>query len=431
MVSTGKKIQPARTRFYAAFILTFVFRDPGRGKAGSYIVAIGPFESGGTATYPGHVFYFAPHGKPSQPVCYFHVVKGTSVYYYDPFSKGGSDDTARCVTADAPQSLESLNDDQKSQYEAHVVNMKFGEAYKEFTGGSEWLAMYPKSPPSHHIWGTDYFGQEHTVKTRETHFKQLPPSQELKALTSESMRRNDPMAIPFKEYRTNETFMDVTLKVVSCEPRIFEIPHLISDIEAEHLLDLSMGKGLHRSTTGDLRRGSKHSDVSSTRTSTNAWISRYSSPIVDAIYRRVADVLLIDEALLRFRMADEKPETPTKQSLSEDLQLVHYDVGEEYTTHHDFGYPDTRHPESPSRSINILLYLNDDDLEGGETSFPRWRNAHTDGGIDVKPEKGKAALFYMVGPDGNRDDLTQHAALPVIKGEKYMANLWIWDPIKP
>lgn len=144
--------------------------------------------------------------------------------------------------------------------------------------------------------------------------------------------------------------------------------------------------------------------------------------------------------------------------------MVHYEVGQEYTAHHDFGYSQMSDPYEPSRSINVLLYLNDVE-EGGETSFPRWMNAETMGSLDVKPEKGKvsqtarvvvgvtmiryttsltslvsfsanalsivqAVLFYMLLPDGNSDDLTQHAALPVIKGEKWMSNLWIWDPFK-
>ena len=69
-------------------------------------------------------------------------------------------------------------------------------------------------------------------------------------------------------------------------------------------------------------------------------------------------------------------------------------------------------------------------MKGGETSFPRWRNAQTDKGMDMKPEKGKAMIFYMVNPDGNLDDLTQHAALPVKGGEKWFSNLWIWDPLR-
>jgi prolyl 4-hydroxylase len=109
--------------------------------------------------------------------------------------------------------------------------------------------------------------------------------------------------------------------------------------------------------------------------------------------------------------------------INEDLQIVHYNVGEQYTAHHDFGYPKNIHDKS-TRSINLCMYLNDVPA-GGETSFPRWRNGETVNALNVKPEKGKAVIFYMIKPDGNLDDLTQHAALPVIEGEKYFANLWI------
>ena len=32
---------------------------------------------------------------------------------------------------------------------------------------------------------------------------------------------------------------------------------------------------------------------------------------------------------------------------------------------------------------------------------------------------------------GNGDAEALHAALPVIKGEKYLANVWVWDPARP
>ena len=81
------------------------------------------------------------------------------------------------------------------------------------------------------------------------------------------------------------------------------------------------------------------------------------------------------------------------------------------TAHHDFGYS-----ERSSRSINLCIYLNEG-MKGGETSFPRWRNGHTTKAMNMVPQKGKAMIFYMVNPDGNLDDLTQHAALPVTDGE--------------
>ena len=188
------------------------------------------------------------------------------------------------------------------------------------------------------------------------------------------------------------------------------------------MLDLAHNQQLLRSTTGN----GKDSSMSSVRTSRTTWIARHSSPIVNAIIRRAADVLKIDEALMRHRTPEEYQDLPNNRPINEDFQLVHYDKTQEYTAHHDFSYPDTR-PNTPARSINLCIYLNTVE-EGGQTSFPRWRNAETSDGIKATPVKGKAMIFYMKNPDGNLDDLSQHAALPVIEGEKWFANLWTHDP---
>lgn len=194
------------------------------------------------------------------------------------------------------------------------------------------------------------------------------------------------------------------------------------------ILDLALKRNLKRSTTG---MWGDHASVSNVRTSRTTWLPRINSPIMDAILRRGADVLQIDEALFRRHSANERPPSYSdKQNdnpINEDLQIVHYEQGQQYTAHHDFGYPDTR-PNAPSRSINLCLYLNDEGLVGGETKFPRARTAESDDGIAATPVKGKAMIFYMKTPDGNLDDLSQHAAMPVIEGEKWFANLWTWDP---
>lgn len=31
--------------------------------------------------------------------------------------------------------------------------------------------------------------------------------------------------------------------------------------------------------------------------------------------------------------------------------------------------------------------------------------------------------------DGNMDEKSIHAALPVLKGEKWIATIWFWEPI--
>jgi prolyl 4-hydroxylase len=183
---------------------------------------------------------------------------------------------------------------------------------------------------------------------------------------------------------------------------------------------------LSLSTTSGSDGSDRRSD-SKTRTSKNSWVGRRRSPIVDSVYRRAADLMMIDEALLRHREKNERPDIDHLGTNAEDLQLVHYDVSEQYTAHHDFSYPFTYKKGQPARFVTLLLYLNEG-MKGGETSFPRWMNAETTGKLSVVPEVGKAVLFYSILPDGNMDDLSQHAAEPVYDGEKWLINLWTWDP---
>ena len=81
-----------------------------------------------------------------------------------------------------------------------------------------------------------------------------------------------------------------------------------------------------------------------------------------------------------------------------------------------------------ARFATLLLYLNDEGLVGGETTFPRFVNAETFDKLKVQPKEGKAVLFYSQLPDGNLDDFSQHSAEKPRAGEKWLINLWTWDP---
>jgi len=83
--------------------------------------------------------------------------------------------------------------------------------------------------------------------------------------------------------------------------------------------------------------------------------------------------------------------------------------------------------KGPTRFVTLLLYLNEPEA-GGQTAFPLAKDESTGEPIFTHPGKGSAVLFYNLLPDGNTDDTTLHAALPVVKGEKWLANFWIWDP---
>ncbi len=201
--------------------------------------------------------------------------------------------------------------------------------------------------------------------------------------------------------------MPLELEVVSTAPKAFVIQNFLSHYEADFIIQQSKSK-LHASSVGDSSAGIFQSG---TRTSLNAWLSKDSSPTVTSIYNRAADLLQIQkEKLDRFQCA-------------EDIQVVHYAEGQKYDSHHDWGV--SGYPES--RYITLLFYLTDQlsPDAGGETSFPLGAGGK---GMKIHPGKGNAVLFYNLLEDGNADDLSLHGALPVIHGEKWLANLWIWDP---
>lgn len=400
-----------------------LFWDPRNGRPGSPIKVLQPFEAGGTASFPKHEFYVTPYDDEDVILHRWSISPPQAVYYYDPITVPGDEEATQT-------NLDNLSVQDFESYRRHVDSRDFAKHYFNFTG-REYLSMYPRNKPSHKIWRADYFGQEHWVTTRETHFVEHPELKELTKISSSEgrnrvLRDDEPRLL--EQYRTQEPFLNMTMKVLSCAPRAFEIKNFLSQTEVEHIMYLTTGMELHRSTTAGSQDASRD-QTRNTRTSLNTWVYREKDQIIDTIYRRAADLLRIDEALMRPRSKDEYPKMSSRGSIAEALQLVHYDVGQEYTAHHDFGYSDMfSNKQQPQRFCTLLLYLNEPE-EGGETEFPRWVNAETREGLAVEPEIGKAVLFYSQLGDGNMDDWSQHAALPVKKGEKWLMNLWVWDPV--
>ncbi|GAX13187.1 hypothetical protein FisN_17Hh117 [Fistulifera solaris] len=378
-----------------------------------YISSVPPFSSSGTATYPTHKFVVTPENDSTTILHKWTIQSGNSLYYYDPFD------------FDYAKAQKALTEQQLVLYHLQWQNKQFAEAYKKFTG-TDWLALYgQKLAPRFHQWRADFIGQTHSITTNQIHFVEKPDPEILQRGTSVYGPRPDEVA-NVRPHRHKYPELNLTLTVLSCAPRVFEIPNFLSDVEVAHILDIAGASDMQRSGV----RASEGSDVatSNTRTSTNTWVSRKTDIIIDAIYQRAAAVLHIDESLLRYRHKFEVPEfTESRTSIAEPLQLVHYNPAEKYDPHHDFTMPGLVHLQ-PSRFATLLLYLNDD-MEGGETAFPVWRNGETSEPLMVKPERGKAVLFYSVLPDGNFDNLSLHEARPVRKGEKFLTNLWVWEPL--
>jgi prolyl 4-hydroxylase len=104
--------------------------------------------------------------------------------------------------------------------------------------------------------------------------------------------------------------------------------------------------------------------------------------------------------------------TGTDVRQGESLQVLRYRPGQEYKPHFDAvaGEPN-------QRILTLLVYLSDD-YEGGETLFMRT-------GLRFKGRKGDALVFRNALADGRADEMSQHAGLPVTRGEKLIASRWI------
>ena len=202
------------------------------------------------------------------------------------------------------------------------------------------------------------------------------------------------------------TPVHLNLQVVSTAPKAFIIENFLSDFEINDILKHA-GPKMGKSIVGDESTGAFES---STRTSRNGWLNREDSNVIETLFARA-------EHLLQIKRLDNRN--------TESIQVVHYEHGQKYDSHHDWGV--SGYPES--RFITLLLYLSDmvDPAAGGETAFPKGADG---AGFKVHPGKGSAVLFYNLLEDGNGDDLALHAALPVVRGEKWLANFWVWDPVR-
>mmetsp|Transcript_2435 Transcript_2435/g.3594 ORF Transcript_2435/g.3594 Transcript_2435/m.3594 type:complete len:474 (-) Transcript_2435:172-1593(-) len=187
-------------------------------------------------------------------------------------------------------------------------------------------------------------------------------------------------------------------------PWVVTLENFITPEEADHLIKLGAEEGYERSSdVGKMKAdGTFEGKVSESRTSSNAWCqnSCYEDEIAQQVIGKITNLTYLPE------------------ENSEFLQLLKYDVGQYYVTHHDYIGAD-KDRQQGVRIATIFLYLSDVE-EGGGTNFPRLN-------ITVMPKKGRALIWPSVldNKPHNKDSRTDHQALPVKAGVKYGANAWI------
>jgi prolyl 4-hydroxylase len=99
--------------------------------------------------------------------------------------------------------------------------------------------------------------------------------------------------------------------------------------------------------------------------------------------------------------------------------LLNYAKGELYREHNDY-HRNHRAKQTGVRILTVFVYLNTVEAGGG-TNFPNFHN------LTVTPQKGKVVIWPSVLDEdpNSQDSRTNHQALPVEKGLKYGANVWI------
>jgi len=339
---------------------------------------LAPFQALGTATTPGQSFYVSPIIDSKHALQRWTVTADTALVVYDPFETNN-------------KKLEHLTERERLLRDMQLLNLEYARDYKVATKRT-WLAHFPRPHPMHPMRPANFVGQVQRV-----------------------------------ELNDGESTKEYNVKVASVTPRVFTIDNFLSKEECRHIIEHAQQQGLEASTVVSGGSSTNRLRSSSTRSSFNAWIAREASNTTDAIYRRAASLLGMDESLFRHRSHNHL-DIASHNSLAESMQVVRYQKDQEYTAHHDFTHPYTFNRHQPTRFVTLLLYLNEP-KEGGETVFPRAVNPTNHDGLSVTPKRGMAVLFYNLLPDGNMDDLSQHASTPVVQGEKWLANLWVWDPI--
>jgi hypothetical protein len=106
-------------------------------------------------------------------------------------------------------------------------------------------------------------------------------------------------------------------------------------------------------------------------------------------------------------------------------QVLHYAIGQSFAPHVDYfdeAIPNQARQMAAAgqRVATVLLYLNDEGLEGGETDFPEL-------GIRHRGRRGDVLVFFNVDQAGKPDRRTLHAGLAPTQGEKWLMSQWIRD----
>ncbi|XP_053954570.1 prolyl 4-hydroxylase subunit alpha-2 [Anastrepha ludens] len=184
---------------------------------------------------------------------------------------------------------------------------------------------------------------------------------------------------------------------LSLDPRIVQIHDVISEGDTSAVKQMAKT----RMSRSQVRNVDEAAGMTANyRISKSAWFSYEESRHMRKMLRYMGDLSGLNMAY------------------AEHLQVANYGIGGHYEPHFDFFTENHSFKASEGNRIATGIFYLSDVEEGGGTAFPYLR-------LLVKPQRGSVLFWYNLHRSEEPDYRTRHAACPVLKGSKWIGNIWV------
>lgn len=194
----------------------------------------------------------------------------------------------------------------------------------------------------------------------------------------------------------------VKAELVHINPTLYIYHDVLSDQEISVIKELATPM-FRRATVQNYKTGEL--ETASYRISKSSWLKSEDSEVVWRVNERIASI------------------TGLNMNTAEELQVANYGLGGHYEPHFDYARREEKDAfkslGTGNRIATFLFYMSEVEA-GGATVFPQIN-------VALWPKKGAAAFWYNLYPNGEGDELTRHAACPVLVGTKWVSNKWIHE----